>query len=94
MSMAFGLVGESRAKVQPGTVIALTKQNLKADPKDQSNTAIKAIYDSYRPAPVYRDNQIGPTGDVRNQILYYSLFPNTVNSKKTYNAKDTGAFRG
>ena len=90
MSMAYGLVGESRAKVQPGTVIKLTPAELNADPKDQSATKVKAIFESYRAPPKYHTHQVGPAKDLRTQILGMSLFPNVVNSKHTYKKGDLG----
>jgi hypothetical protein len=93
MAMAYGLVSESRAAVRPGTVIKLTPEELSSDPVDQSNTRVRAMFKAYSEPPKYRDNQVGPAKDVRTQILGMSLFPNVVNSKKTYDKKDTGTFR-
>ena len=90
MAMAYGLVSESRAKVQPGTVIKLTAEELSSDPKDQSNTAIKAMFQAYREPPKYQSHQVGPAKDVRTQILGMSLFPNIANSKKTFKKGDLG----
>ena len=93
MSMAYGLISDTKAPVRPGTVIKLTEANLKADPKDSAATAIKAMFESTRAAPRYEPHQVGPVGDVKHRIQMLSLFPNTANSGKSYKKDETGAFR-
>ena len=93
MSMAYGLISDTKAPVRPGTVIKLTEANLKADPKDSSITAVKAIFESQRVAPKYEPHQVGPADDVKHRILMLSLFPNVANSGKSYKKDETGTFR-
>jgi len=93
MSMAYGLISDTKAPVRPGTVIKLTEANLKADPKDQAATKIKAVYETRRDAPRYEPHQVGPAGDVKHQIQMLSLFPNTANSGKSYKKNESGTFR-
>jgi hypothetical protein len=93
MAMAYGLVSESRAAVRPGTVIKLTPEELSSDPVDQSNTRVRAMFKAYNEPPKFQGTEAGPAKDVRTQILGMSLFPNVVNSKKTYDKKETGTFR-
>jgi hypothetical protein len=92
MAMAYGIIMNAREPVRAGTVIKLTKEELSADPKDQSNTKIKAMYDSYRPAPIFH-NEVAPAHSLKTQILLMSLFPNVENSKKTYKKTETGTYR-
>ena len=47
MSMAYGLISDTKAPVRPGTVIKLTEANLKADPKDSASTAVKAMFEVF-----------------------------------------------
>ena len=39
MSMAYGLISDTKAPVRPGTVIRLTDAELKSDSKDAAATA-------------------------------------------------------
>jgi hypothetical protein len=93
MSMAYGLISDTKAPVRPGTVIKLTEANLKADPKDQASTRVKAIFDAHREAPKYEPHQVGPIRDVKHHIQMLSLFPNVANSRMTYKKNETGAYR-
>jgi predicted metalloendopeptidase len=93
MSMAYGLISDTKAPVRQGTVIKLTEANLKADPKDSAATAVKAMYESRRDAPKYESHQVGPIRDVKHQIQMMSLFPNVANSGKSYKKGETGTFR-
>ena len=93
MSMAYGLISDTKAPVRPGTVIRLTDAELKADPKDASITAIKAMFLSSRAAPKYEPHQVGPIRDVKHRIQMLSLFPNVANSGKSYKKNETGTFR-
>ena len=93
MSMAYGLISDTKAPVRPGTVIRLTDAELKSDSKDAAATAIKAMFESTRAAPKYEPHQVGPIGDVKHRIQMLSLFPNTANSGKSYKKNETGAFR-
>jgi hypothetical protein len=93
MSMAYGLISDTKAPVRPGTVIKLTEANLKADPKDQASTKVKAMFESRREAPKYESHQVGPIRDVKHQIQMLSLFPNTANSAKSYKKDESGTFR-
>jgi hypothetical protein len=91
--MAYGLISDTKAPVRPGTVIRLTDAELKADPKDQASTKIKAMFLTAREAPMYHPHQVGPIKDVKHHIQMLSLFPNTANSGKSYKKNETGAFR-
>lgn len=93
MSMAYGLISDTKAPVRPGTVIRLTDAELKADAKDSVAKRIKAEFESQRPAPRYLPHQVGPYEDVKHHILMLSLFPNVANSGMTYKKNETGAFR-
>ena len=93
MSMAYGLISDTKAPVRPGTIIKLTEANLKADPKDSASTAVKAMFESRREAPKYEPHQVGPIKDVKHHIQMLSLFPNTANSGKSYKKNETGTFR-
>lgn len=93
MSMAYGLISDTKAPVRPGTVIKLTDAELKADPKDQASTRVKAMFESHRVAPKYEPHQVGPIADVKHHIQMLSLFPNVANSGKSYKKNETGTFR-
>jgi len=93
MSMAYGLISDTKAPVRPGTVIRLTDADLNADPKDQASTKVKAMFLTAREAPKYEPHQVGPIADVKNHIKMLSLFPNTANSGKSYKKNETGAYR-
>ena len=93
MSMAYGLISDTKAPVRPGTVIRLTDAELKADPKDQASTKVKAMFLTAREAPKYEPHQVGPIRDVKHHLQMLSLFPNVGNSKKSYKKNETGAYR-
>lgn len=93
MSMAYGVISDTKAPVRPGTVIHLTDAELSADPKDQASTKIKAMFLTAREAPRYEAHQVGPVGDVKHRIQMLSLFPNVANSGKSYKKNETGAYR-
>lgn len=94
MSMALGLVSNTRAPVMPGTVIRLTEKELSSDPTDQANTRVRAMFEAHTaPYQVDMSTQFGPMPELRNKILMLSLYPNVMNSKKSYRKEETGTFR-
>lgn len=88
--MTMGILPAAKAPVRPGTVIKLTADELNADPKDAASTRIKSMFLEKRHQPAF-STSTGPRGDIRQNILLASLFPNIFNS--VYNKQETGTMR-
>lgn len=94
MSMALGLVSNTRAPVMPGTVIKLSEKELSSDPKDQASTKVRAMFEAHTaPYQIDMSTQVGPIPELKKKILMLSLYPNVMNSKKSYRKEETGTFR-